>query len=107
MATIETKYSKQFIPATKKIFYLLKYSVQTREDLDLRKKIKEKFEFNKEEGFDGKLFYSWKIEDDLVFRNEKYQTIITIRKAGNKREIESSKTDLESFLILNSFKELK
>lgn len=107
MATIKTEYSKQFVPKTKRILYFIKYSVQDKEDLILREKIKERFNFNKKEGFDGRFLYSWEIKDNLIFGRDKYQTIITITKAGNKREIENSKTDLESFLILNSFKELE
>jgi len=122
MAVKKTSYSRNFISRTdqNEIHYyehpiLENHQDISEEDEKMREEIKKRFGFfdreNGGEGFDGKILYSYRIEDTLdslkeSSENVEYQTTIFIKKAGTENEI-SLPSDLERFLMKSKFKQLK
>lgn len=93
-----------------------------KEDLEIREEITEKFSikthishsnsYREEEGFDGKNFYIFNfsgkpktLKNDEK-KNVEYDAIISIKKAGNKKDLENL-CDLEEFLIEKGFRQVK
>ena len=128
MAITELSYSKEFISETKYekgIYYhdfsrLEPYQTVSKIDEELRKKIINTFALKsgintsywdgKAEGYDGKNYYIFnftskfpKIKKENVEMNINYNSIVEIKKAGNKQIISLS-SDLEDFLIESGFK---
>jgi hypothetical protein len=117
-------YSKTFISQTKggieedifPIGITKLPQIINEEDEKIRKELSSRFGFdetNKQggEGSDGKIIYSWKINDNVHSlkedsKNAEYQTTVHVRKAGAENEV-SFWSDLEKYLIANNFKELK
>jgi hypothetical protein len=121
MAVTEEIYSKSFLSRTDQVDISRHgsaewkdYQTISEEDEKIRNKLVEKFGFhyNSEgeigEGFDGKIWYRWKIEDNVNSlkddsKNAEYQTEVLVRKTGAENKI-CFLSDLEKFLIENNFK---
>jgi hypothetical protein len=123
MAVKRTLYSRNFTSQTEKEDVSMHGSLEWKdyqeineEDKKIRLKIKEKFGFhsndeNGGEGFDGEILYDYLIADNLCTleessQNVEYQTKVAIKKAGYENELPFW-SDLEKFLIKNSFKQLE
>jgi hypothetical protein len=122
MVVKETKYSRTFISQTKGEIEEDIFprgingfpQIINEEDEKIRKETIRLFAFEEVnryggEGFDGKIWYSWRINGEPIKVSEKnieYQTEVIVKKAGAENEI-CFWSDLEKFLIKNDFKELK
>jgi hypothetical protein len=112
MAVREAEYSKSFVKTMREERIIL-----DEEDCRIRDEINSRFGFHYDsergigEGFDGKIWYSYKIEDNLRSSQESsqnggYQTTVQVRKTGAENEI-CFWSDLEKLLVKEGFKELK
>jgi hypothetical protein len=85
-------------------------------DRELREEIIKKFEIpSRNLGFDGKIFYSFNISDNLETdtnissENLKYITTVQIKKTGKENHFKTNPpqtTDLGKFLLAKGFKKL-
>jgi hypothetical protein len=88
---------------------------RNKEDERIREDIKKySIEINSQQniGFDGKIFYSYKIEGDpnTTFnnpkKNDKYKVIVTIENMGSEEDL-SKESELEKFLKEKGFEKIK
>jgi hypothetical protein len=120
MAIKRVNYSKEFVSETdledvsrQGSPQLEPYQKISSEDERLRQEIDKNFSLRANSqyfslGFDGTFVYLFGITSNLKEgnnpeENRNYQTTITIKKAGNQRELDNP-SDLEEFLINSNFK---
>lgn len=83
------------------------FQEQGKEDKQIRREISKKFELQEGLGFDGKVFYSFVIQDNLDTRREssnreEYATRVYIYRAGES-SYEIFPTDLGTYLTNHGF----
>jgi len=124
MAIKNEKYSREFVSRTE--YYesgnhedseLIPYQTINKEDQELREEIMENYALKRKRegleetgtGFDGEKHYKFSIFHNFpkelqgdTEKNGKYKTTIEIRKAGNKK-ILNTYSDLEQFLLCQQF----